>query len=83
MPHLYTILYTEFFSDHHVSPPSVYTLLYTQIYLIIMLYASASFAANVYPYGSSHKLIKHMSRKVFFFLYCGRTLQESYVLTLA
>jgi hypothetical protein len=83
MPHLYTILYTEFFPDHHVSPPSVYTLLYTQIYLIIMLYASASFAANVYPYGSSHKLIKHMSRKVCFFLYCGRTLQESYVLTLA
>ena len=46
------------------------------------LYASPSSVVNVYPYGSSHKLTKHMSRKVFF-LYCGRTLQESDVLTLA
>ena len=49
------------------------------------LYASLSSVVNVYPYGSSHKLTKHMSRKVFFsfFKYCGRTLQESDVLTLA
>ena len=48
------------------------------------LFASRSFAVNVNPYGSSHKLTKHMSRKVFwFFLHCGRTLQESDVLTLA
>ena len=51
------------------------------MYLIIMLYASSSFAVNVYLYASSHKLTKHMSRKVFF--NCGRTLQESDVLTLA
>jgi hypothetical protein len=59
------------------------------------LFASPSFAVNVNPFGSSHKLTKDMSRKVFFFfffffffflfffLYCGRTLQESDVLTLA
>jgi hypothetical protein len=33
------------------------------------LYASLSFAVNVYPYCPSHKLTKHMTRNFFFFFF--------------